>query len=549
MRVWAILVLLAALLVGCQVSGDTSKATTVPPTTVANTGGAARVTPTPFPTANLPAVKSPAWARNAVMYQIFVRSFYDANGDGVGDLAGITQKLDYLKDLGVTVIWLTPIFQSPSYHGYDTVDYYKIQPAFGTREDLARLVAEAHKRDIRVLLDYVVAHTSNQHPYFKDAFGNPASQYSEFYRWTNDQHTTYEGFAGLKDMPTLNHKSEAVQKYLIDIAKYWLDLDGDGNYKNGVDGFRADYVLNAPHEFWKRLRQEVKAVNPDALLLAEAWKGNVREIEPYLEDEFDAVFDFPLYSSLQGSPDKVGDGVLPGAVNPGMMAIDLIAPTLFYPPGAISVGFINNHDTNRAMSDFKGDMARAKTAATFLMTAPDTPIVYYGEEIGMQGVKGPEGVWDITRREPMDWYAAEAGPGMPTWWKEASRNNKAADGVSVEEEQGKADSLLEHYRSLIKLRRSSQALQSGRVEPIKVTDNDRVFAFVRRTDTEAVLTVLNFGTEPAKLTLDLSETGLTAAAYAATDGLTGKAVGDLTPPSYAVQLPAAGGQVLVLKAK
>ena len=167
----------------------------------------------------------------------------------------------------------------------------------------------------------------------------------------------------------------------------------------------------------------------------------------------------------------------------------------------------------------------------------------------MQGVKGPEGVWDITRREPMDWYAAEAGPGMPTWWKEASRNNKAADGVSVEEQQGKADSLLEHYRSLIKLRRSSPALQSGRVEPVKVTDNDRVFAFVRRGDAEAVLTVLNFGTNPARLTLDLSETGLTAAAYAATDGLTGKAVADLKPPSYEVQLPPAGGQVLLLKAK
>lgn len=544
MRVWLVMLVTLIVLGGCVGDDGAGQPSTKAPAPVAG-----RVTPTPYPSSTLPAVNAPAWARTAVMYQIFVRSFQDSNGDGVGDLAGITQKLDYLQDLGVTVLWLTPIFASSSYHGYDTVDYYTIQPEFGKREDLIKLVDEAHKRGIRILLDYVAAHTSNQHPNFKDAFGNPASKFSEFYRWTNPQHTAYESFFGVKELPTLNHKNEAVQKFLLDIAKYWLDLDGDGDYKDGVDGFRADYVLNVPHEFWKRLRKEVKALNPDALLLAEAWKGNVREIQPYLEDEFDAVFDFPFHTSLQGSPEKSGDGILPGASSARALVVDMIAPLIFYPTGAVNVSFINNHDTNRVMSEVNGNLDRAKLGATLLFTAPGVPIVYYGEEIGMKGTKSGEPVWDITRREPMDWYTSEEGQGMTRWWKTDSRNNRPADGISVEEQQGKSGSLLELYKTLAKLRKTSAALHSGRYEPVKIADNDRVYGHLRRTDSEIVLALFNFGAAAATVEADVSETGLVHATYGVTDALTGKTLGELKPPTYKVELPAAGALVLSLKAR
>ncbi len=532
-KTWSVVVIMTLLLlvVGCQ------KATQTP----------ARPLPTPLPTSDKPAVQSPAWARDAVMYQIFVRSFADSNGDGIGDLNGITQRLDYLQELGVNMVWLTPIFASASYHGYDTTDYTVIDPAYGTRDDLVRLVQAAHQRHIRVLLDFVAGHTSNQHPFFKDAFGNPQSKYSEFYRWTNEQHTAYEGFAGLKEMPSLNHKSEAVQQYLVDVAKTWLDLDGDGDFKNGIDGYRLDYALGVSHEFWQRFRRELKAVNPDALLLGEVWQDSVRQIQPYFDNELDAAFDFPLYKTLQGSNDKVGDGVLPGQVGPTLLTTDLYAPTLFYPPGAISVGFINNHDTNRVMSDVGGDTQRARTAATFLMTIPDVPIVYYGEEIGMRGVKGGEGVWDAPRREPMDWYASEQGPGMTTWWRPPDRNNKPGDGVSVEEEKGKPDSLLEHYRALIKLRLGSAALKRGSVEPVKLSGGDKAYAFVRRLDNDAVLAVFNFGNAPATLDLDLTDTGLVLPAYQVSDALTGKALGDLKGTAYKVDLPAGGSALFILK--
>ena len=517
--------------------------------TVALTSVPRRITPTPYPTANLPAVQSPAWAKDAVMYQVFVRSFADSNGDGIGDLNGITSRLDYLKGLGVTALWLTPIFEAASYHGYDTTDYYTIQPEYGTMEDLARLVDEAHARGMKVILDYVAGHTSNEHPFFEDAYNNPQSQYTGFYRWTNEAHTTYDGFAGLREMPSLNYANPATTQYMLDVAEYWLTLGGTRPAGQGIDGFRLDYVLGIPHPFWKQLRQTVKGVNPDALLLGEAWTSNRREIVPYFDNEFDAAFDFPLYGSLQGNHDKVGDGVLPGQASAGVLELDAPGPLRAYPPGAISVAFINNHDTNRAMSDFGGDVERAKTAATFLFTIPQTPIIYYGEEIGMQGTKGAGSLGDLPRREPMDWYAAATGPGMTTWSQATERNNHPADGVSVEEQQGQPGSLLETYRALIRLRRDSPALRQGSYEPVKAADNDKAYAHVRRVGDDIVLAVFNFGDAPAALTFDLSTTGLVADSYAATDALTGAAVPDIHPPTYQVALPAGGSKALRLTAR
>ncbi|MGE5265475.1 MAG: alpha-amylase family glycosyl hydrolase, partial [Acidobacteriota bacterium] len=375
-----------------------------------------RPTLAPSRTPSLPAIQTPEWFRRVVLYEIFPRSFYDSNGDGIGDLKGVTAKLDYIKQLGAGAIWLTPIFASPSYHGYDTTDYYQINPDFGTEADLVELVHEAHKRGIRVLLDYVAAHTSDRHPFFKDAYGNPNSQYAGWYRWTNQEHTTYESFAGERSLPTLNHDNPEVQEYLLGVAKYWL--------KTGIDGYRADYVLNVPHAFWKRFRSELKAIDPNLLLLAEAWTSG-RGIQPYYEDEFDAAFDFPLYGDIEGNHATVGDSLLLGLRSPRLLDGTLAAEQVLFPPGAQSVIFLNNHDTTRVMSEVKGSAARAKIASTLLLTLPGTPMVYYGEEIGMAGLKGPD---DKPLREPMDWYAAEAGPGMTTWYKPGERSNQPRDG-------------------------------------------------------------------------------------------------------------------------
>jgi len=468
-----------------------------------------RPTRAPTPTPSQPAIKTPAWFNDIVLYEIFPRSFYDTNGDGIGDLKGITAQLDYLKDLGVGALWLTPIFASPSYHGYDTTDYYAINPDLGTEDDLRELVRAAHARNIRVLLDYVVAHTSNQHPFFKDAYGNPNSKYADWYRWRNPERTSYESFASVAEMPTLNHDNPEVQRYLIDVAKYWM--------KTGIDGYRADYVLNVPHDFWKKLRAELKAVNPDFLLLAEAWTSG-RGIKPYYDDEFDAAFDFPLYGDIEGSQSSVGDSVLLGSRSARALDGTLAAAQVLFPPGAQRVVFLNNHDTNRARSEVNGDLRRAKLGATLLLALPGTPMIYYGEEIGMAGVKGTD---DKPLREPMDWYAVETGQGMTMWHKPADRNNKPTDGISVEEQLGKPGSLLEHYRALVALRNGNPALRTGFWERVE-TENDKVYAYLRRDSAASFLIVLNFDDAPALLTLDLGAPSLADGRYAATDVLTNK---------------------------
>jgi alpha-amylase len=520
----AILAFLLPTQLACLPAGPAATTPVTATATATTVVFGATVTPTPTPRIEAPAttatpvraaIQTPGWFRDVVLYEIFPRSFYDANGDGIGDLKGVTAKLGYLQELGVGAIWLTPIFASPSYHGYDVTDYYQVNPDFGSEGDLVELVNQAHRRNIRVLLDFVAPHTSDQHPFFKDAHGNLASRYADWYRWTDPQHLTYESFAGGQTLPTLNHDNPEVQDYLIAVAKYWM--------RTGIDGYRCDYVLNVPHPFWKRLRSELKAVSPDFLLLAEAWT-TVQAIKPYFDDEFDAAFDFPIYHDIQGNQDRIGDSLLLGKLSPQLLETNLNAEPILFPAGAQRVEFLNNHDTNRVMSEARGDARRAMLAATLLLTLPGTPMVYYGEEIGMSGVKAPAPDYDKTRRDSMDWYAAETGPGMTTWYRSGERQNQPIDRISVQEEQGQSSSLLEHYRALIALRNANLALRTGQRLALRLPSDSKVYAYLRWNAASVFLVVLNFGDQPELVSLDVSAASLPAGQYAAVDGLSGAVV-------------------------
>lgn len=446
----------------------------------------------PSPTSNKPSIQTPAWFNETVLYEIFPRSFYDTNNDRIGDLKGITEKLDYLKDLGIGAIWLTPIFASPSYHGYDTTDYYKINPDFGTEQDLVDLVSAAHQRNIKIILDFVAGHTSDRHPFFKDAYGNPQSKYSNWYRWQNDAHTSYAYFGSSPDLPSLNQDNPETRDYLITAAKYWIDTAK-------IDGYRLDYALGVSHDFWKAFRTALKADHPDFLLLGEVWTSGLN-IVPYYDNQFDATFDFPVYFDLMGSHEHAGSSALLGKGSPAAFESSLKAETRLYNPGAESVRFLNNHDTLRVASQLQ-NLDLEKLAATLLFTLPSTPMIYYGEEIGMLGDKSGG---DQTLREPMDWYASETGTGMTAWFKPLSRFNKPNDGVSVQEEQDKGDSLLDLYRQLVALRTKTVALREGEFFPLNPKGNDKTLAFVRRDGIDLYLTVANTSDAQANVTLDLS---------------------------------------------
>jgi glycosidase len=495
------------------------------------------------PTATPLPADTPAWFYDALLYEVFVRSFYDSDGDGVGDLAGVTAQLDYLASLGANAIWLMPIHPSPSYHGYDVTDYFDINPDYGTLDDFRTLVQEAHARDIRVIIDFVINHTSNQAPFFVDAVADPDSEYADWFNWNNEGHTRWEGFAGLDFMPTLNHDSKGVQEFVKEVARFWLDLDGDGDYGDGVDGFRCDVAVGPPHRTWKMLRQEVKALNPEALLLGEAWLRNPVDMRNYFNQEFDALFDFPLYHTLAGDHDANGDGLLNGQVRAGLVHGPILSLYHYY-AHAQMVRFINNHDTNRAMTDLQGDADKARAAATLLLTLPSTPMIYYGEEIGMRGQKGSGPIYDELRREPMDWHAAEEGAGMTNWFKPSNRNNAPQDGVSVEEQTDDPGSLLNHYRQLIALRHDYAALRAGGYQKAALTGNpDTQAAFWRWDEDALILVVLNLSDTSATTEVDLTQRPLHFAG-AVTDLLTGQLLPAPEGDTYTIQLDAWGAQVL-----
>jgi glycosidase len=434
----------------------------------------------------------------AVCYEVFVRSFYDSNGDGIGDLNGLIQKLDYIDKLGASCIWLMPVAASPSYHGYDVSDYYRVEPAYGTNDDFKRLVAKAHGHGIKVLVDMVLNHSSSEHPYFQAALHDTASPYRAWYRFApsplgkgphggDDWHRSPvrdEYYYGVfwSGMPDLNYLTPAVRDEAKKIATFWLrDMD--------VDGFRLDAVpylveegsclMGCPgtHAFLHAYAAHIDSVKPGAYTVGEAW-GNIDQMMPYYPDQLTSYFGFELADSLLSA---VRTGSAAGLLT-GFLRLQDTLPAYRWSP------FLSNHDGTRAMTALGGDIARAKLAATLLLTLPGVPFIYYGEEIGMTGDKP-----DPRLRTPMQW-SARPGLGFTsgTAWESAQPDSLT---TTVAAQDADAGSLLNLYRRLIHLRKKNAALATGRLVPLSAT-SPQVAAYLRRAGDHAVLVVANLGSAP-----------------------------------------------------
>jgi len=442
---------------------------------------------------------APAWTRGAVCYEVFVRSFFDSNGDGIGDLNGLIEKLDYIDTLGADCIWLMPVAASPSYHGYDVSNYYRVEPAYGSNDDFKRLVAEAHRRGIRVLVDMVLNHSSSEHPYFQAALHDTTSPYRAWYRFSpsplgngphggDDWHRSPvrdEYYYGVfwSGMPDLNYQTPAVREEAKKIATFWLrDMD--------VDGFRLDAVpylveegaclMGCPgtHAFLHEYAAHVDSVKPGAYTIGEAW-GSIDAMLPYYPDQLTSYFGFELADSLLS---VVRDGSAAGLLA-GFLRLQDTLPVYRWSP------FLSNHDQTRVLTALGGDVTRAKLAATLLLTLPGLPFIYYGEEIGMTGDKP-----DPRLRTPMQW-SPRPGVGFTTGtpW-EAPQPDSMTANVAVED----ADpaSLLNLYRRLIHLRKHNDALATGTLVSLSATST-RIAAYLRRAGSHAVLVVANLGAAPA----------------------------------------------------
>ena len=507
------------------------------------------------PDAPLPT--DPLWYKDAIFYELHVKTFADSNGDGIGDFPGLTEKLDYIQALGVDCIWLLPFFSSPLRDdGYDIAEYYSVHPDYGTLEDFKTFLTAAHRRGLRVIADLVMNHTSDQHPWFKEARSSPTSPYRDYYVWsdtpdkykeariiftdTERSNWTWDEQAGayfwhrfFSHQPDLNYDNLEVQEKMIAVIHYWLDM--------GLDGFRADAVpylferegtncenLPETHAYLKRVRAEVDGRYPGKILLAEAnqWPVDVR---PYFGngDEFNMAFNFPVMPRLYMAMRK----------EDRVPIVDIIRQTPPIPDNCQWCTFLRNHDeltlemvTNEERDYMYNEYAsdprarlnlgirrrlaplldngrrRIELMNALLFSLPGSPIIYYGDEIGMgdniylgdrNGVRTPM-QWNIdrnagfSRAESARLYAPVISDPMYGYL-----------AINVETQQRVASSLLNWMKRVIHLRKRYPVFGRGAITFLQ-PQNTKVLAFVRSYGNVKILCINNLSRFSQPVSLDLS---------------------------------------------
>ena len=454
---------------------------------------------------------SPQGLDNEVFYHMFTRSMRDSNGDAQGDLKGIKQSLPYLQRLGITSILLTPLYPSPFYHNYFASDFSGIDPAFGTMQDYRNLVRAIHARGMKIYLDEEFQYVTYDHNWFKSALGNPSSAYSQFFIFHGPKNTQPEsGPFGITIAPrfpgaetgitTINMESPKFRKWAADYLIGWADPSHDGDYSDAADGFRLDHMMddldnkhintNLFETFWKPLFAKVRAANPRIKFIAEQWDWG--DGSDFLRrGGVDAAFAFPLAAAIR-SFDKAKI----------VKAIDQFDKAV--PPGKHELVFVENHDMPRIASDRGITPEKLRTAAMLIIALKGTPSIYYGQELGMRGKPRSEyksDEKDIGDREAFKWSAKTDARGEANWYKGAKtywteRFARDNDGVSVEEEERDPLSLLNHYRRLLRLRASNQALRLGDQRVIAAPN--QTLAVERSSMGEHLLIVANLSASTAE---------------------------------------------------
>ncbi len=423
---------------------------------------------------------------NRVFYEIFVGSFSDSDGDGVGDLRGVINRMDYLNDgnpdsttsLGVEGLWLTPIFASPTYHKYDVTDYYQIDPAFGTMDDLKELIDLCHQRNVKLILDLPINHTGAQNRWFKNFLNahmmkNPDNEYYDFYVWlpagekapagrrfvqAKQAKILYEGNFS-DSMPELNFDLPAVRQAVLDVALYYLDL--------GVDGFRFDaakYIYlgdnAASVDFWKWYVGELRKAKPDLYTVAEVW-----DAEGVIDQYIPATNCFNFFvSQAEG---LIAETAKAGNVNRFTQYIQQYQEKIKgMSPYAMNMMFVSNHDMDRAAGYLPVSNGQMKMAANLYLLSPGSPYLYYGEEIGLKGSRGGANT-DANRRLAMLWGDGD------TVKDPAGATYDAGKQVSstVKEQLEKRGSLFHYYQKLLSIRRSHPEIARGEYTALVIPDS------------------------------------------------------------------------------
>lgn len=418
----------------------------------------------------------PQWAADAIIYHVFVDRFNPGAGRAFanpgdlrrfygGTLRGVTEKLDYIASLGATAIWLSPIFASPSHHGYDATDLYAIEPRLGTEADLRALVDAAHARGIRIILDFVPNHVSNTHPFFVAAQTDPVSPYRDWFtfrRWPDE----YESFFGVKSLPQWNNEHPPARRYMLDVARYWIR-------EFGVDGYRLDYANGPSHDFWTDFRLAVKEANPEAFTF-----GEIVESAGLLgtyQGRLDGSLDFLLTHNLRRA-------FAFGNMNLAELDTFIARHEAYFAPGFVRLSFLDNHDMNRFLWLVRGDKRKLRLAALCQYTLAGPPIVYYGTEVGLsqrRDCRTPDG------------HGRPHEARTPMLWDDAQDTD-----------------LLAWYRALGRMRRAHPVLWRGARQTLTVDNPPGTWAYARTDGEDALVVVLNAGDSPAEVSVPIACLGL-----------------------------------------
>ena len=489
--------------------------------------------------------QAPPAAPNHLVYEIFVRSYADGDGDakGIGDLLGIVSQFDYLndgdpatdRDLEAGVLWLMPVFPSPTYHGYDVTDYRAINPSYGSMADFKNLIATAHQRGVRVILDLPLNHTSHRHPWFREAIDTASSPRRRFYSIEADPgtrrdgwHTTrsasgerlrYQGVFG-RNMPDLDFDNPGVRREMEAIAKFWLDLGVDGFrldaakhiYGERLDRLSEDDILKN-NEWWREFSHFVYRESPAAILVGEVL-GEPEMLRRHAWG-LDGLLDEPFMNDARAAIARPGEGFVgrrqqfvdqARALNRTAYESSLPFPDQPFEPYA----YLASHDRNPRLASDLEEMKRRgmshsvdeayRLALYMLMTMSSRPVLYQGDEVMQRGWKwngNPKnhatqpgdgsGIYDETLREPFPWFATGKGAGQTRWFR--SRYDKPNDGVS-RDEQGAPGGMLDLVRGLSNLRTRHPALANGDFGAIP-SDSAEWLVFERAAAKERFLVLIN----------------------------------------------------------
>ncbi|MDB5133665.1 MAG: hypothetical protein JWP37_268 [Mucilaginibacter sp.] len=459
-------------------------------------------------------------AKGEIIYHIFQRSFYDSNGDQHGDLTGIRLKLDYLQQLGVTAILLTPLYESVFYHNYFSGDFKKIDPRYGTMQDYLRLVKELHRRGMKFYMDMETQYVTEDHTWWKEGINNPKSKYADYIIYDDAAHTKPSsivyGVNGLlgydsvfRKITTVNLNSLKVLDYNYRLFKFWMDPNSDGKFDDGVDGFRLDHMMNnldnkglMPHlfnTFWNPLINKLRRVNPKINIVAEQANWASFGVDYLTHGGVDRVFDFRLAYAIR-------------SFEKSQITSAADSTFILTPAGKQQVVFLENHDTPRFSFGVKGDIAKLKVGAALNLLLGGIPAIYYGQELGMTGNSGKFGATDaneIPDRQAFEWYASDQGKGMAYWyklkgpWKDKFNDDKPNDGISLEEEINDPNSLWNFYHTMIGLRKLNPVIIKGAYKTL-TNNKDKVFSFERAEGNKKVIVVVNLSDKDQETTVQLT---------------------------------------------